>query len=151
MPDLTVRPTTKFLKAGAIAAGIVFLGLEIMCLVQWNAAVGSSLIMIPPVLILLWPAARALRRQFSKMVITADRLRYETGMVTRSTRNVQLSKVQDIRVSQHLVQRILNIGNLSIETAGPERLGDFTIPNVDDPQALADEIMSRAQRGATTA
>jgi hypothetical protein len=46
---------------------------------------------------------------------------------------------------------MLNIGNISIETAGPERLGDFTIPNVDAPQQLADEIMTRAQKGAATA
>ena len=151
VPELTVRPTTKLLKAGAVAAAIVFLALEIWCLESLNDRFGSSLIMIAPVLILLWPAARYVRRQFSKLVITADRLRYEAGMLSKATRNLQLSKVQDIRVSQHLFQRMLNIGNISIETAGPERLGDFTIPNVDAPQQLADEIMNRAQKGTTTA
>jgi uncharacterized membrane protein YdbT with pleckstrin-like domain len=151
VPDITVRPTTKLLKAGAAAAGLAFLGLEIWCLTSLNDRVGSSLIMIAPALLLLWPAARALRRTFSKLVIAGDRLRYESGMLSKSTRNLQLSKVQDIRVSQHLFQRMLNIGHISIETAGPERLGDFTIPNVDDPQRLADEIMNRAQAGATSA
>jgi uncharacterized membrane protein YdbT with pleckstrin-like domain len=151
VPDITVRPTTKLLKAGAATAGLAFLALEIWCVASLNERVGSSLIMIAPVLLLLWPAARAFRRQFSKLVITGDRLRYETGMVGKSTRNIQLPKVQDIRVSQNLFQRMLNIGNISIETAGPERLGDFTIPNVDSPQQLADEIMTRAQKGTTSA
>ena len=151
MPDITVRPTTKLLKTGAAAAGLAFLALEIWCLTSLNTAAGTSLIMLAPVLLLLWPAARAIRRQFSKLVISGDRLRYESGMLSKSTRNLQLTTVQDIRVAQHLFQRMLNIGNISIETAGPERLGDFTIPNVDDPQRLADEIMNRAQKGTTTA
>jgi len=151
MPDLTVRPTTKLLKAGAVAASLVFIGLEIWCLESLNDRFGTSLVMIAPVLVLLWPALRAFRRQFSKLVITPDRLRYESGMLSKSTRNIQLAKVQDIRVSQHLFQRMLKIGNISIETAGPERLGDFTIPNVDAPQELADEIMTRAQKGTTSA
>jgi uncharacterized membrane protein YdbT with pleckstrin-like domain len=150
VPDITVRPTTKLLKAGAAAAALVFLALEIWCLSSLNERLGSPLIMIAPVLILLWPVARYIRRQFSKLIITADRLRYESGMLSKSTRNLQLRMVQDIRVRQHLFQRMLNIGHISIETAGPERLGDFTIPNVDAPQALADEIMTRAQKGAAT-
>ena len=73
---LTVQPTTKFLKAGALLAGLIFLGLEIMCLYAWNDAVGSRWIMLPPILILLWPAARALRWRFTKATISGDRLRY---------------------------------------------------------------------------
>jgi putative membrane protein len=149
--DLTVRPTTKLLKAGAASAGLAFLALEIWCVASLNAAAGSPLIMIAPVLLLVWPAERAFKRRFSKLVITGDRLRYESGVVSRSTRNLQLNKVQDIRVSQRLMQRMLGIGDLSIETAGADRQGDFTIPNVDEPQALADEIMNRAQKGTATA
>ena len=145
--DLTVRPTSKYLKAGAIVAGIVFLGLEIECLESWNATVGSPLIMIAPALILLWPGMRAMRRRFTKAVITSDRLRYESGLAAKSTRTIQLAKVQDVRVDQSVVQRIWNVGNLSIETAG--EASRLTIPNVDNPQALADEIMTRAQRGGT--
>ena len=147
MPDLTVQPTSKFLKAGTIFAVVVFLGLEIACLLWWNVAVGSALIMVAPVLLLLWPATRAVKRRFTKTVISGDRLRYETGITSKSTRNIQLSKVQDVRVDQRLMQRVFNIGDLAIETAG--EASRLTIHNVDNPQALADEIMNRAQRGAT--
>lgn len=146
MPEITIRPTAKFLKIGAIAAGLVFLALEVICLVAWNTAVGSPLIMIPPLLILLWPAARAMRRQYTKTVVTADRLRYETGLASKSTRTIQLAKIQDVRVDQRLSQRIFHVGDLSIETAG--EASRLTIHNVDDPQALADELMSRSQKGA---
>jgi uncharacterized membrane protein YdbT with pleckstrin-like domain len=140
-----VRPTAKFLKAGAILAGIVVVGLEILCLTSWNADAGSPLIMIAPLAILAWPASRAIRRQYTKAVIAGDRLRYESGMTSKSTRTIQLSKVQDVRVDQRLVQRIFNVGDISIETAG--EASRLSIPNVDNPQALADEVLNRAQRG----
>jgi putative membrane protein len=145
--ELTVRPTAKFLKAGAIFAGILFLGLEVLCVTSWNEAAGTPLIMIAPVLILLWPAMRALERRFTRAVISGDRLRYETGITSKSTRTIQLSKVQDVRVDQRMMQRLFNIGDISIETAG--ETSRLTIPNVDDAQPLADDILNRAQHHGT--
>jgi uncharacterized membrane protein YdbT with pleckstrin-like domain len=146
MPDMTVRPTAKFLKAGAILAGLVFVALEIACYTSWNEMAGSSLIMIVPVFVLLWPAARAMERRFTRVTVVGDRLRYETGMTSKSTRTIQLSRVQDVRVDQSMAQRMFNIGNISIETAG--ETSRLTIENVDAPQALADELLNRAQHGA---
>ena len=144
MTDLTIRPTAKFLQAGALLAAIIFLGLEIAYLALWRDSVGPW-VMVLPVLVLMWPATRALRRRFTRTTLTADRLRFETGMGAKSTRTIQLSKVQDVRVDQRLSQRFFNVGNVSIETAG--EASRLTIHDVDNPQGLADEIMDRVQKG----
>ena len=146
MPDMVIRPTAKFLKAGAVLAALIVVGLEILIATQWPE---MPLLMALPVLILLWPAMRALERRFTKAVISGDRLRYETGMTSKSTRTIQLTKVQDVRVDQGMMQRIFNIGNISIETAG--ETSRLTIGNVDNAQALADEILNRAQQHGTAA
>ena len=148
MSDFTIRPTAKFLKLGTILAAIVFLALEIGCVTSWNDQAGSQWIMLVPALVWIWPAERALRRRFTTTTIAGDRLRYETGALTKSSRTIQLSKLQDVRVDQRLMQRIFNVGNLSLETAG--EASRLTIHNVDKPQALADEILNRAQKGATS-
>ena len=145
MPDIIIRPTTKFLKAGTILAAIVFLGLEIAYLALWESRYPHRWVMILPPLVLLWPATRWLRRQAARTVVTGDRLRYETGLLGKSTRTIQLSKVQDVRVEQRLAQRVFNVGDLSIETAG--EASRLTLASVDDPHKLADEIMNRAQKG----
>lgn len=147
MPDLTVRPTAKFLRAGAIFAGIVFLALEAAYFVWLSDQ--TPLLLLAPVLVFAWPGARAFRRSLTKAVISGDRLRYETGLASKSTRTIQLSKVQDVRVDQRVAQRVFNVGDLSIETAGES--SRLVIPNVDDPQALADEILNRSQRGTAQA
>ena len=145
MIDLTIRPTTKFLKAGAILAALIVIALETGFLTTWNEAVGSSWLMLAPPVLLLWPVTRWLRWRLTKTTISGERLRHETGMASKTTRNIQLSKVQDVRVDQRVVQRVFGIGDLSIETAGES--SRLAILNVDSPQELADEIMNRVQHG----
>lgn len=148
MPDVTIRPTAKFLKAGAVLAGVVFLALEVAYYL-WLRDQATPLLMVLPLAVFIWPASRAARRQLTKATISGDRLRYETGLASKSTRTIQLSKVQDVRVDQRLAQRIFNVGDLSIETAG--EASRLVIPNVDDAQALADEILNRSNKGAAQA
>jgi uncharacterized membrane protein YdbT with pleckstrin-like domain len=147
VPDLTVRPTAKFLKAGAILAAVIFIALEAGYYLYLSAS--TPLLMLIPLAVFIWPASRAFRRRFTQAAIGGDRLRYETGLASKSTRTIQLSKVQDVRVDQRLMQRIFSVGDISIETAG--EASRLTIHNVDDPQALADEILNRSQKGAAQA
>ena len=144
MPEITIRPTAKFIKAGAVLAAIVVVGLDVLYLTQWTGS-APYWVMVIPLLILVWPASRWMRRRYTKAVISADRLRYEVGLASRSTRNIQLSKIQDVRVDQSLTHRLFGVGDLSIETAG--EASRLTLRNIDSPQQLADEIMSRAQKG----
>ena len=151
MNDLTIRPTLKFIKVGATLAGIAFLGLEFLYFTYFRCCgygSGNDWLMALPPLVLLWPLERWIRRQCSKATISGEHLRYQTGVLSRTTRNIQLPKLQDARVEQRLLQRFCGVGNLSLETAG--EASRLTIPNVDDPQALADEIMRRAQAGAAS-
>jgi uncharacterized membrane protein YdbT with pleckstrin-like domain len=143
VPDLTILPTAKFIKLGAVLAAIVVVGLEVLYWTQWND--GPRWVMALPLLFMLWPAVRYFQRQYTKATITGDRLRYESGLASRSTRNIQLSKIQDVRVDQRVMQRIFGVGNLSIETAGES--SRLTLMNVDKPQELADEIMNRVPKG----
>ena len=149
MSDLTIQPTAKFLKAGTVLAVLVILALDVAYFAQWRDQ-GSLPQWFPfvPLVILLWPASRWLRRRFTKAVVAGDRLRYEVGATSKSTRNIQLSKVQDIRVDQGLFQRMLNIGNISIETSG--ETSRLTIPNVDRPQQVVDQLLNRSQSGSLT-
>jgi uncharacterized membrane protein YdbT with pleckstrin-like domain len=147
--DLTIRPTAKFLKAGTVLAVLVILALDIAYLTTWRDR-GDFPTWFPwvPLVILLWPASRWMRRRFTKAVVSGDRLRYEVGATAKTTRNIQLSRVQDIRVDQGVFQRMLNIGNISIETSG--ETSRLTIPNVDRPQQIVNELMNRSQSGTLT-
>ena len=142
MADTVIRPTGKFIKLGALALAAGILGVNIA---WWTLNTKGDLAGWAPAVLfvlLLWPGARLLRRRFTKATISGDRLRYETGLASKTTRTIQLSKIQDVRVDQSLVQRLLGVGDISIETAG--ETSRLTIGNVDAPQETADAIMNAA-------
>jgi len=147
MEDAVIRPTMKFIK----------LGYALVLLVIVAAVIGASMLpqddaqyrpwaMGLPVLLLIWPIRRHIQRNFTKGTISGDKLRYEVGAFGKTTRNISLPKVQDVRVDQSGTQRMFGIGNLSIETAG--EASRLTMRNIDRPQAVADQVLA-ASHGAT--
>ena len=75
------------------------------------ATLGRSPVLLLPVLLFLFPMFGSLRRRFTKVTVTGDKLRYETGILSRTCRTIQLSKVQDVSVVQTLWQRLVGIGS----------------------------------------
>ena len=147
MEDTVIRPTMKFIK----------IGYALVLLVIVAAVIGASMLpqddaqyrpwaMGLPVLLLIWPIRRHIQRNFTKGTISGDKLRYEVGAFGKTTRNISLPKVQDVRVDQSATQRMFGIGNLSIETAG--EASRLTMRNIDRPQSVADQVLA-ASHGAT--
>src|SRR5271166_5097444 len=142
MADIVVRPTMKFIKAGYVLVTLlVLVGWFAWYHYDWEPKWVPAVFLI----LYLWPLSRQIRRATSKMTISADKLRYEVGLLGKSTRTIQLLKIQDVRVDQTLAQRMFGVGSISIETAG--EASRLTIHNIDMPQAIADEIMARSQHG----
>ena len=141
MEDTVIRPTMKFIKLGYAAVVLLIIaGVICASMLPQEDVKYRPYVMAVPVLFLLWPIRRHIQRQFTKATIAGDRLRYEVGMLSKSTRNISLPKVQDARVDQSVTQRMFGVGNLAIETAG--EASRLTLRNVDNPQHVADEILA---------
>jgi uncharacterized membrane protein YdbT with pleckstrin-like domain len=98
---------------------------------------------VPLVIWLFFTFWHHMQKRLVKITILGDRLRYEGGLFSKSTRTIEIEKVQDVRVDQSFSQRMFNIGNLSLETAGgTSRLEMYSI---DNPQSVADHILSLAR------
>src|SRR5580658_562149 len=96
-----------------------------------------------PVVMAVFVVIRHIQRRMTKITISSDRLHYESGLLSKSTRTVELVKVQDVRVSQTLLQRVFNIGAVSLETAGSS--SRIFMESVDQPQEVANHIMDMAR------
>ena len=142
MADIVVRPTMKFIKAGYIVVGILIVAGAVLWYYMHPEPYWVPAIFL---VLLLWPASKHVRRNMTKVTITPDKLRYELGLLAKTTRTIQLVKIQDVRVDQTLAQRIFGVGSVAIETAG--EASRLTLHDIDLPQAIADEIMARAQHG----
>jgi membrane protein YdbS with pleckstrin-like domain len=101
-------------------------------------------IWVPAVmLILLIPPVRMhLSRRMISMRFHDDHLTVESGFLSRTRRTVDMAKIQDVTVRQTLGQRILGVGDLMMESAGES--GSIAVANLDNPRAIADQILSRS-------
>jgi uncharacterized membrane protein YdbT with pleckstrin-like domain len=138
MEEFVIRPTMKLIRAGYTVISLIFIA-AVLAYTNTSAMENvSAWVLLAPALLFLWPVSRQIRRSLTKMTIQGDKIRHESGLLTRSTRNIQISKVQDVRVDQSLVQRLLGVGNLAIETAGESSM--LTIRDIDDPHGVAERI-----------
>jgi hypothetical protein len=146
MNEITVHPTMKFVNAGYVAI-LVAIAAGTWAWFQYGPQ-DPAWVPLLFLALLLWPASRHLRRLSVRLTVSTDKLRYQTGLLGRSTRTIQLVKVQDVRVDQSLLQRIFGVGSLSIETAG--EASRLTVHDIENPQSLADEIMRRSELASGT-
>ena len=138
---MTIRPSTKPLIALCIFEGLLSAGI-IAAVVLWFpefliygvvAALLLSLTILP----------RVIRIRLTRIVIEDGKLCYETGLLSKSSRTMELRKVQDVRVDQRLGQRMLGMGDLTVETAGES--SRISIHGIDSPRSIADKILELAR------
>ena len=142
MPERVSRPTLKLIRAGYWLAFLILFAAVFVYNQYLEDQPAWPLALVA--MLLIWPLKRHVRRNFTRMTITGDKLRCESGILSKSMRTIQISKVQDVRVDQSLGQRILRIGDLSVETAG--ETSRLTIHNIDRPQEIADEVIEAAAK-----
>jgi|SRR5687767_8404437 len=138
----TVRPTMLFIKTGyalAVLGGIA--------LVFLLASIGvSATISIPLALaLLLIPGYYHVRRNMVRYTVTDAKLQIDTGLVARTTRNIPLSKVQDVTVSASIPQRLLGFGDIIVDNAS-EIGGSTVMHNISRPRHYADLLLRELRR-----
>jgi membrane protein YdbS with pleckstrin-like domain len=138
----TVKPTLIFIKAGyALAvlgaiAGVVFLA--------WLGV--PAYISIPLALALLViPAYYHIRRNMIRYTVTDAKLEIDTGFIARTTRNIPLSKIQDVTVQASIPQRMMGFGDVIVDNAS-ELGGSTILHNINNPRHYADLLLRELRR-----
>jgi len=146
-PDLehtvfVVRPTMIFVKTGyalAVIAGIAL----VFLLASLNV---PATISIPIALaLLLIPGYYHLRRNMVRYTVTDSKLQIDTGLIARTTRNIPLSKVQDVTVSASIPQRLFGFGDIIVDNAS-ELGGTTVLHNINKPRHYADLLLRELRR-----
>jgi uncharacterized membrane protein YdbT with pleckstrin-like domain len=141
---MVIRQSSKLIMAGYV----LFVFCEIGILAVWFGTARHPDIpfwvpMILPAVLLLFLFVRHMKRLATKMMVEGERLQYEEGIFSKSTRTLELAKVQDVRVDQTLMQRMINVGNLSVETAGST--SHIVIPSIDRPLEVSRHMLDLAK------
>jgi membrane protein YdbS with pleckstrin-like domain len=144
---MELRPSLKFVTLAYIFCLILAAAIGVALVTLQDVPQWAPWSLLLPGALLFFTIIRHIRLRMVKLTVNGDRLRYEEGLFSKSTRTIELQKVQDVRVDQSVWQRIWGIGDLSLETAGGS--SRIEIDQIDRPQAAADHILelARAQRG----
>jgi len=138
----TVRPTMVFIKAGYALA--VLAGLALVFLLAYLGVPAS--ISIPVALaLLLIPAYYHVRRNMVRYTVTDSKLQIDTGLIARTTKNIPLSKVQDVTVSASIPQRLMGFGDIIIDNAS-EIGGSIVMHNIHSPRHYANLLLRELRR-----
>jgi membrane protein YdbS with pleckstrin-like domain len=138
----SIRPTLMFVKMGyvlAAVAALLLVAFTSALLSQWVSVWPSILVGL---LLFLIPAYYHFRQKLVKYTLTDSILRIDTGLVSRTTRNVPVTRIQDVTVSATPWQRLLGIGDLIFDNAS-EQGGKLTLKNINSPKKYADVLLKQ--------
>ncbi|MEO8096390.1 MAG: PH domain-containing protein [Acidobacteriota bacterium] len=143
------RASLKMVKLGYVLCLLLGAGIAAYLLAGPKPENWMWAVLAIPALLLVFAGIRHMQRRLAKLVVLSDRLRYESGLFAKTTRTMELSKIQDIRVDQTFGQRLLKIGDLSLAALGGA--SPIVILSIDRPQAVADHILelSRTRKAAS--
>ena len=144
---MTVRQSLKGVKIAYALVAVLAAAITYLLGTSDSPPVPLKIALILPAALLLLTLIRHLRRRTTSLDVQGERLRYEAGLFSKTSRIMELSKVQDVRFDQTLGQRIIGTGDLSLETAG--ETSRIVMPSIDRPKEVAEHILelSRALRG----
>lgn len=142
MPEFVVHPSAKLLKAVYLLSALLAVAIAVVAVAREQSA--WLYLLVVPVFVIVWAGVRHIGRRFTRLTVEGGRVRYESGIFSKTARTMELGKLQDVRVDQSLGQRLLDTGDLSLETAG--ETSRIVIHNVDRPRQVADQILQLAER-----
>lgn len=89
----------------------------------------------------IWLIVPILQIRSSKYRLTSERLFVTKGLITKQRRELDLYKLKDLHFDQGIMQRLLGIGDVTVETNG-ERI---TLSGIKDPEGMKERIRYAAQ------
>ena len=87
------------------------------------------------------------RRHFTRYRITTKHLLIRTGILSRNENSASLDRVQNIKVIQSPIERLLRTGSVDFDTASGEAAdAELRFVGIDHPRDLRDQILAAVEK-----
>jgi len=109
---------------------------------------GGAMWALAGLVVLLWAVLSVppiVNRKFVVYALTTERIVVRTGILSKSSVEIPLESIHDVRFEQNVIERLLGYGDVLLESAG-ER-GQSLLTDVPDPEAFQSMVYgTREQR-----
>ena len=144
MLDLRPHPIAL---AGPAVVTILDLGVGIYAISSVSSATWRLVFVAIMALILIaYPLPRLVHWLTSHFVLTSERVIHRSGFVAKSSVEIPLEKINDVRFHQGIFGRMVGAGDLSIRSASED--GPTTFEDVRHPEEVQKKIYERSEGGA---
>jgi uncharacterized membrane protein YdbT with pleckstrin-like domain len=139
----------RLMTATAISGTVCNAGLVIGAVMIWQLGLGLWLVLPLFIFIVgsIWNLWNVIDWQNDLYILTDDRIidLEKVPLISEDRREARLAQIQDVHyVMPHIINRLLDFGDVEIETAG--RGGGFTFSSVPHPSQVQAEIFDRVDR-----
>ena len=140
-----IRPTMLFIKIGyaaaVLGAVLVTIALNMVQVVRIPLYVSMPIALG----LLLIPAYYHLKRNMIRYTLTDSKIEIDHGLKARTTRNIPLTKIQDVTVSASIIQRLLGFGDVVFDNAS-EVGGTIILHKINNPRHYCDLLLRAMPR-----
>ena len=140
----SISPTLKFVYAGYLIAVICAFVLVGMVSIFLATTVPVAVSVVLGMALLLIPLYFHLRKKLVRYTLTDTTIEIDRGLISRTTQNIPLRRIQDVTVSASMTQRMLGFGDVIIDNASEDG-GKVVLDGIDSPKKYA-ELMLRQMR-----
>jgi len=139
-----INPTLKFVAlgyVGAVFAAFVLVVLLTILVPGFVPLIGVILGLV----LLLVPVYYHVRQKLVRYSLTDTTIEIDRGLISRTTQNIPLRRVQDVTVTSSLTQRMLGYGDITIDNASEDG-GKVVLDNIDSPKRYAELILRQMRQ-----
>ncbi len=102
-------------------------------------------LIVAGLLLLLWyPVREVVRWATSHFVVTSDRVIHRQGLIAKSSMEIPLEKINDVRFHQGVFERVIGAGDLIIESAG--EAGRQVFSEIRHPELVQKTIYEQGEQ-----
>jgi putative membrane protein len=141
----SISPTLIFVKAGYAAAALAAVLFVALVSILLPTIVPVWVAIILGLLFFLIPAFYHVKQKLVRYRLTGSTLEFDSGLISRTTRNIPIRRIQDVTVSATAWQRLFGFGDIVIDNASEEG-GKAVMKNINSPRQYADLLLSELRR-----
>jgi membrane protein YdbS with pleckstrin-like domain len=139
----SITPTVKFVMLGyAVTVVSAFVLVALLSILFGIAPIVGVIVGMA---LLLIPVFYHIRKKLVRYTLTDTTIEIDRGLVSRTTQNIPLRRVQDVTVTSTLMQRMLGYGDIRVDNAS-EYAGMVILDDIDSPKKYADLILRQMRR-----